>query len=169
MSLLGWVFGKKRSKEHAARQALTQELGHWRIIELRTEDGLQAVARTRLQRPDLPNLPSFTTAISVCWAYRSEDGFPDAETTSAMDRFELVMDDLSDCDFSYLIQVRTGHDERAWLYYTADRERFLTELQRRAIAAGGPPIRAEAVDDPEWTQWSLLVQKTVGAGEFTNR
>ncbi len=169
MSLLGWMFGKKRSREHATREALAGELDRWRIIELRTEAGLQAVARTRLERPDLPNLPSFTTAVSVCWAYQSSDGFPDAETTSALERFENIMADLSDSDFSYLIQVRTGHDERAWLYYTADRELFLTELQRRALAAGGAPIRAETTDDPEWAQWSALVQRTVEATGLTNR
>lgn len=152
LSLLGWIFGRKRAP-------LADEVGQWRVVEVTSDAGVRVVARTRVQRPDLPNLLAFTTAVSVCWSYDSADGFPDPKTGSAMESFEASMDDLSGSDFSYLIQVRTGFEERTWLYYTADLERFLTELQARARSAGGPPIRAEAADDPDWSQWNDLVQE----------
>ncbi|HVJ94922.1 MAG TPA: DUF695 domain-containing protein [Labilithrix sp.] len=158
MSFFKKLFGKKRA-EPGAQTGLDDELKHWRILDMRNGDE-RVIARVRINRPDLPDLAAFRTAVSVVWPFEGDEGWPDPETKAAMDSFEDALIELSsENDFSYLMLVRTGLGARVWLYYTADLARFTSELESRTSALGEPPIRVEATVDPEWGEWSMVVRR----------
>jgi hypothetical protein len=147
-----WLFGgRNREAEDADLDA---ELAHWQIAEIESEDGAVVLARVRLERPDLPDLAQYTTAVSVSWPIVDDAVSP--EMSAAMDEFETSMDEFE--SFSYLIQVRTGLGERNWLFYTPNGDRLTTVIRSRQ-ATHGWPLTIETTEDPNWDEWRMLAER----------
>lgn len=142
------------------RQVLDEELNQWAIVTADNQvTGENAIFRIRESRPSIPEIRSFTRAISISWRYDSDSGMPSPETKAAMDTFEDAIDKLTWFNgFSELMYVATGGGDREWLFYSSDQERFMSELNE--LLAGHPafPLEIEFYDDPEWRVWGEIAE-----------
>jgi hypothetical protein len=146
------LFGDRKRK--AEQRELTSELDHWRIAKIAGADGTLVIARVRLQRPNLPNLAKYTTAVSISWPL-VDDSTPPKQTPE-MDQFEISMADFERT--SYLIQVRTGLGEKNWLYYSCEADALLSAIRSRIVSHGWP-ISVQAKEDPTWSEWRQFAER----------
>jgi hypothetical protein len=156
MSFWRKLFGGDRVEKPSSNQArLDAELKCWSIIEaVNAERNQRAVIRIRTERPDLDQIETYDTAISITWRYETPSGMPSPELNERQMHLDRALDDLSsDNGFSYLMEVATGLGKKEWVYYSSDRERFMEEFNRLLAGHEPYPIEIEFFDDPEWTIW----------------
>ena len=106
-----------------------RDLRDWTIYTLTNEEtGTAGIIRIR--RPPYVDTTNLDTAITIRWKYESEM-LPDDATSSEMSKFEEAIDDLTATnDLTELVEVKIGFGERQWLFYAANKSRFMVRLNK---------------------------------------
>jgi hypothetical protein len=126
---------------------------NWSIVKaVNAEQNQAAILRLRTDQPVLSD--SLNTAIEVTWAYESSSPFPDDRDNQRMLDFERALDELSsENGYAELMQVSTGNGVKEWLYYSSDRERFMSRMNALLENHSPYPIAIRFYDDPRWEIW----------------
>jgi hypothetical protein len=126
---------------------------NWTILKAEN-DGLVALYRVRLDRPD--GLDEFSTLVTIGWRYSDADpnGFPPEDVAADMDTFEDDVSDLSgDNGLSELVLVITGMGTKEWSFYTRDYPEFMAVLNRLLSGRPKAPVEVTFCEDPDWEYW----------------
>lgn len=143
MRMFAKLFGRK-----SARGVDPQ----WSIVEIRNPDtSVAAMIRIRTDRP-ADRLP---TAIEISWPYDSATVFPESGENQRMVAFEEAIEELtSENGHTELVQVSTGNGVKEWLFYSHDREAFMSRMNTLLRDHPRYPLEIKFYDDPSWQIWS---------------
>ena len=158
MSLLGKLKALLRGGG-GDRPAGPSSDGPWTVGKIERDGVLHGLVRVRTERPTAPAARRFASTVTVEWAY-AEDGLPSEAQVAAMGRFESLLEELEgQHELAFLVRVRTGFGNREWLFYAAERDRFLARLN--ALLAGHPayPIEVFSAEDSEWHEWKSTMSE----------
>ena len=123
----------------------------YRIARGHDDDGSTLIYRI-LNVPASVDRSQYPQMVEIAWPYEPNDeGFPDGETTVAMDTLEDALSPtLEENSVSLWTVTITGNGKRFWLWYTRDFDAFMESLNAALSKQNRFPIEISMFDDAQW-------------------
>jgi hypothetical protein len=137
----------------------TDDRDPWFIAEAE-EEGLPLLFRVRELTPAGVEPKKYPFLISVLWKFEhSGTGMPADEVMDQMNDFEDRLDALEGPAIGYMMVSITGNGRKEWLWYVADRSRYMSGVNR--VLSASPvhyPVDFEASSDPTWETFRAFIE-----------
>ena len=157
---------KRKSYPKLCEFDAQKDLRDWRIFTLTNEEmGAAGIIRIRKSRPPYVDTTNFDTAVEMRWKYGSEM-LPDDAESQEMTQFEEAIEDLTAAnDLAELVEVKTGFGSRIWLFYTANKQRFMARFDKLIEGHPRHPIDIAFERDPNWKMWRKTLEPLLARTE----
>lgn len=134
----------------------SEKLGH--IVQT-YKDGLRILWTYVPEMPSKDARRSMPWLTVVRWEYdgSGHEGMPCAEENQRMLMLEAVLEKIEGPEFCYEGYRRIGAGVREFVYYVADRDKFLQELNRFAVVEPRYPITIKFYNDEAWSDLQGLI------------
>jgi len=95
----------------------------------------------------------------VSWAYdgSGNNGMPDSKDNAGMQRLEVVLGEIARPAFCFEAYRRVGHGLREFVFYVADRDQFLAELNEHLASHPRYPLDIKFYEDESWSDFQRLI------------
>ncbi len=132
------------------------EQDRWAIAHAE-EDGVPVLFRYRSDVP-VKDTAEFPYLISILWRYdgAQNEGMPDDLTLAQMNRVEDALDAIDKSGEAFLMVAVTGNNRREWIWYTADRERYMGMVNRSMPRQPKFPLDFATSEDPSWDTYRII-------------
>ena|SRR5438094_6333980 len=136
----------------------------WAVAQAE-EDGLPLLFRYRQNVP-VKDTTRFPYLISILWNYdgNKEGGMPDDATLAEMDRVEDALDPIDQSGEAFLMVAVTGNNRREWIWYTDDKAKYMSLVNRALPKNTKFPLDFSASEDPAWTTY-LSIREASSLGD----
>ena len=124
----------------------------WGIAKAETNDGGIVLFRYREKLPDKHFRSQNPHLLSIVWKYKSGSSstLPNEQTEALMSTFENQTNALEDQALGYLVIIITGQNQREWVWYVADKQKFTQSLNKALGKQEKYPISLDFSEDPAW-------------------
>jgi len=129
-----------------------------RIVETR-ENGSSILWTYVPEMPTEDRRHSLPWLAVLAWPYdgSSRNGMPSLEVNESMLKLEDVLGKIERHDFCVEAYRRVGGGRREFVFYLADREQFLAELNSRTAGHERYPIDINFYRDESWSELQELI------------
>ncbi len=95
----------------------------------------------------------------VSWVYDGSDnnGMPDSEGNAEMQRLDGVLGQIERPSFCFEAYRRVGSGLREFVFYIADRDQFLVELNAHLASHPRYPLEIKFYEDESWSDFRRLI------------
>ena len=139
----------------------------WWTAPTESEDGHLIIVTGRSDIDHLRRTGKYNVRIEITWLYTpAEDGMPDYETSSLMEKVTDTLNATFDSDpVGIMTGIYTGDSERNWIFYCISVNIFCRKLNEALSAFETLPISLSAYTDPKWCEYDEMTESRLEIGE----
>jgi hypothetical protein len=126
-------------------------------------DGSKVIYRYIADLPNGETQKRFPWLVVISWKYVPKDsgGMPNSDEYSSMNVLEDSLDvAINQKNIGTDVYVRTGASLREFAYYVRDRDEFTVSINQQLKDHSRYPISIEFFNDPEWSDFKMLLAKS---------
>ncbi|MDB4334755.1 DUF695 domain-containing protein [bacterium] len=134
--------------------------GDW-FIANSIKEGHEIITRGRKDLKTIMDSKEYDIRIEIYWNYQANDeGMPDKHIQDLMDKMEEVLSiKVESEEIGYQTTNFVGNNQRIWVWYTKDVEKFGETLNNTLSMFPKLPLKIISTNDPDWTDYQDILTK----------